>query len=211
MIAQSVDQFQFFPDVEREILAAGKLETAGFYTEAGLRLGRAWEAAMYAAAREFNLPLTDVTIEEIDNLRRQLQDRMGKIIQEKTPNAVRGLAEISKKLSEAIAALTENAVAREGQPSESPRRTDALLREFLRIAPTSRLQRQLAREGSETAIIRKLRNRVSHAALDGGERELSKDQYTEMNEAVENFLVALTGAVLGFRADARIRGQGEAA
>ncbi len=45
--------------VARELTRAEQLAEQGFYSEAGLRLGRAIEAGLYSIARELNIDLTN--------------------------------------------------------------------------------------------------------------------------------------------------------
>src|SRR5687768_5889266 len=94
------------PAAAREYERADVLHEAGFVTEAGLRLGRAVEAALYSIARDLDVSLTDKVIGDIEAIRKTLQDQGIDIMRKaQDVDPVRRLAEVTKSLSEAIAYL----------------------------------------------------------------------------------------------------------
>jgi len=189
------------PAAATEYEKASNLHDSGFVTEAGLRLGRAVEAALYSIARDLDVSLTDKVIEDIENIRKALAAKSVVIMRKAgDANQVRSLSDVSKSLSEAIASLIEDDNLRMGAPSTEPRRIDALLRDLLQVLENADTKAKLNRQQSVLMAIRVARNKAAHADPSGYPRELSEEEYQGLFSAVKEFLAALVNISIGVRA-----------
>jgi len=189
------------PAAGREYEKADMLYEAGFVTEAGLRLGRAIEAALYSIARDLDVSLTDKVIEDIEAIRKTLRDRGIDIMRKAQDGSqVRRLAEVSKSLSEAIASLIGDDKRREGAPAMEPRRVEAQVRELIQSAADDLTKAKLKRQQGVLASIRDARNKAAHADPSGGVRELAAEEYEVLLASVKEFLGVLIYIAIGVRA-----------
>ena len=186
--------------VLRELDRAERLAERGFYTEAGLRLGRVIEASLYTIADELGLDLTNRSIEKLANLGDSLRQNEINIMRKRTVDEVRLLANISKRLSEAIALLAQNELVRQGELDERPRPNEQLFRELLIKIIDDTVRQRLETNKDLLRTIQNQRNVAAHAALDGSERELDKADYDNLLGEVRLFLAALLDCIISERA-----------
>jgi hypothetical protein len=189
------------PASASEYEKAGRLHEAGFVTEAGLRLGRAVEAAVYSIARDLGVSLTDKVIKDIEAIRNTLNAKSINIMRKSQDvSQVRQLADVSKSLSEAIAFLIGDDKLREGEPTVEPRRQDALVRELIQLVEGKETKAKLKRQQNVLGSIRDARNKAAHADPSGVPRELVAEEYQKLHEDVEEFLNVLVRIAIGIRA-----------
>jgi hypothetical protein len=188
------------PAASREYEKADRLYRLGFVTEAGLRLGRTVEAALYSISRDLDVSLSEKVIEDIEVIRKTLQDKgIGIMRKAQDASEVRRLAEVSKSLSEAIAFLIGDGKRREGVPLAEPRRVDGLVRELIQLAPNEDTKAKLKRQQSVLRSIRDARNKAAHADPLGQSRELGPAEYDELLASVAEFLNVLVYIAIGVR------------
>jgi hypothetical protein len=194
------------PSAAIEYEKACKLHDAGFLTEAGLRLGRAVEAALYSIAREMDVSLTDKVIKDIEKVQDGLTAKSSTIMRRsKDASQVRGLADVSKLLSEAIASLIGDESLRMGIPSKEPKRTGALFSDLLQLLDDEDKKNKLNRHRGLLGPIMDVRNKAAHADPSGNPRELSVEEYRELLGVVDEFLTALVHIAIGTSATKQSR------
>ena len=186
--------------VVRELDRAEHLAQRGFYTEAGLRLGRVIEASLYSVADELGLDLTNRSIERLSNLTDSLRQYEVSIMRKQTVDEVRLLSNVSKRLSEAIAHLAQDELLREGVLDERPRPNEQLFRELLIKIMDTAVRQRLETNKDLLRTIQEQRNIAAHAALDRSEHELDKSGYEKLIEEVHLFLAALLDCIISERA-----------
>ncbi len=184
----------------RELARAEHLAERGFYTEAGLRLGRVIEASLYSIARELGLDLTNRSIERLANLADTLRQNEIGIMRRRSASEVRQLSNVSKRLSEAIAHLTQDELLREGELDDRPRPNEQLFRELLINIVDTTVRQRLETNQAILRTIQEQRNIAAHAALDGSERELDRSDYAGLIGEVSLFLSALLDCIISERA-----------
>lgn len=189
------------PAIERELRRAEQLAGHGFYTEAGLRLGRAVEAALYGVAIEFGLDLTNRVIDELKGLQDMLRQSQANLLRDPSSDNVRGLSNISKRVAECIARLAEEPAKRQGTLEESPRPNEQLYRELISLIEDKPSRRRLREVEERLRTIQGARNFAAHAALDGAERELDQQSYEDLSSEVEQFLSRLFDFRLGHQSE----------
>jgi hypothetical protein len=186
--------------VARELTRAEQLAEQGFYSEAGLRLGRAIEAGLYSIARELNIDLTNRTITTLANLTGSLRGAEINIMRKRTLDEVRLLSNVAKTLSDSIARLAQDEVLRGGALSEHPRPNEQLFRELVQKVADTNVRRRLEASKDLLRTIQEHRNAAAHAALDGSERELDEVDYEDLVEETDLFLASLLDCIISERA-----------
>ncbi len=186
--------------VARELDRAELLAARGFYTEAGLRLGRVIEASLYSIADELGVDLTNRSIEKLANLRDSLRQYEVQIMKRRTVDEVRQLANTSKRLSEAIVLLAQDELLRQGVRDEDPRPNEQLFRELLIKVVDDTVRQRLETNRELLRTIQNQRNTAAHAAVDGSERELDEADYGDLRGEVSLFVAALLDGIISERA-----------
>ena len=193
------------PAVWDELSRAAALARRKYYTEAGIRLGRAVEAALYCTARELDLEVSDRRIDEFVTLTDQLWQKEAQIIRKKTAGDVERLAEIAGGLTKLVCNLAANADARTGRQSSEPKRTLALLREMSgalgRRSPSDSVA--LQRHAPLLQEIQDSRNRAAHASISGETRELNAAEVSQMAADASTVIRGLLNIIVGARAATR--------
>lgn len=189
------------PQIWSEIIKSEDLFEKGFYTEATVRLGRCIERCLYGTGIELGLDIKNREISCLSGLNHTLRDVEIQVIKHRNIEHVRKLANISKRLCEAILELVQNPDCREGRLNEYPRRNEQLFREILLLVDEStkrRLesQRELLRE------IQTLRNLAAHASAEGEMNEISQQSYLNFEQNVSALLETLLNFRIGLFAEA---------
>jgi hypothetical protein len=191
---------EFGPAIAYELRRANELRESGLFTEATLRLGRAVEASLFATAREFEVSVVVKSIQILANLSKSLRDAEVNVMRKKSSEEVRSLSNVSKRLSEAIARLTENESARHGNENDIPRGPEEIFRDILQVVSEPSTHRRLkAHEGPLREIL-DARNAGAHPSLTGQLREVDKERFGRVAGLVDEFLGSLLDIMLGERA-----------
>ena len=196
------------PEAKVEMDKAKGLTALNLYTEAGVRVGRAVEAGLYAFARDIGAPVTDMRLQSLIRARNKLAECEVSILKEKSIEQVKGLAHVAKFLSQAIAVLAEDISTRDGLPTDEPKRTGALLNEIAQLTGDEVLARKVKSERAPLAEIMAWRNHAAHADPAGGTRELDEAGYMELEAKAESLLNSLSGYRVGARSAAAATGVG---
>ena len=196
------------PEAKEEMDKAKGLAASNLYTEAGVRVGRAVEAGLYSFARDIGAPVKDMRLKSLTKAQDQLIQSEVAILKEKSIEKVKGLAHVAKSLSQAIAVLAEDISARDGQPTDEPKRTVALLKEIAHLTTDVALARKVRSETAVLTEIMGLRNHAAHADPAGGARELDEAGYLELEAKAELLLNSLSGYMVGARSAAAATGVG---
>ena len=186
--------------VASELDRAAQLADRGFYTEAGLRLGRTIEAALYSTAHILGIDLTNRTIKNLTSLNSSLRAIELQIIRKGGLDEVRQLANVAKNLSDAVAHLAVDESLRSGVLEEQPRPNEALFRELLGKIADRNVQRRLRANEALLRTTQIHRNAAAHAALDGSERELDEADYEDFVQGTHSFLSVLLDCIVSERA-----------
>jgi hypothetical protein len=183
-----------------EAQRAKELEESGLYTEATMRLGRAVEASLYAAAAEFEVSVVAKSIEILANLGKSLRNAEINVMRKKSSEEVRSLSNLSKRLAEAIAQLAEDESARGGIDNDSPRPNEQIFRDIVQALSEPPAKRRLEAKNLLLREIQDARNAGAHASLAGHLREIDKTEFDRVTSLVNEFLGSLFEVVLGERA-----------
>lgn len=169
--------------VDREVRRSVELAKGEFYTEATLRLGRSLEAGIYAVARLMDIDLTATTRvnRELESVRRELEKAQDKIWLSRSPDNIALLADVMKKLSDAMVALIQ-------PPNEQLIKTEKiqarpnikLYSDLINKVANPALKTKLGLGKNKVKEIQNIRNSAAHAALDGSEREIDKTNFQEL-------------------------------
>ena len=178
--------------VFREMKMSALLVKEGCYTEAALRLGRALEAGIYELANLMEIDLTARVIPELDSIQQQIQEAQVKILSTQSAQEVRKLTNIIKNLADAIAALIEDPSQRVGKLTEDRARpNEQLYRELIQRINDPAQKAKLGKEIAQIRVMQSIRNHAAHAALDGTEREINKEEYIELTEKLSTVMATL--------------------
>jgi hypothetical protein len=193
------------PAVSHELSKAEALARRKFYTEAGLRLGRAVESALYCTARELSLEVSDRRIGEFTILSEQLWQKEAEIIRRKSPSEVEKLSEVAGVVARLIFRLAADPGARAGEPTVVPRRTDSLLREMLAALGNrdSADAIELQKHAPMMRRVQEMRNRAAHASNSGETRELEADDLNQLASDVSTVIRGLMHIIISAQAGAR--------
>jgi hypothetical protein len=186
-----------------ELRSAESLENTRFFTEASLRVGRAVEAVLYAYASALKMELLDREITELAGLVKTIRETQAKIIRTKNCDDVRSLSNVSKRLSEAISKLSEDADKRVGTPADSPKRSEQLFREirtYLKDTGYSENFNKLAPHEQMLRGLQEIRNRAAHASLDGDVSEIEEEEYRTFAEDASGFIMNMLQQIIGMEA-----------
>jgi hypothetical protein len=164
-------------------------------------MGRACEAALYAAAGLLGVPIVARSISQLRGLMQRLADIELDILRARDLGSVeRLLPGAAKVLSEAIAVLSSQDDARAGQPDENarPHSNVVLFREINRSLSKEQQfqQRRFKQIKSDLEAFQKVRNRTAHALPDGTLSECDEQQARDAIDFLNEFLAKLFEAVI---------------
>jgi hypothetical protein len=184
--------------VAHELVEASSRASAGLYTEAVMRLGRATEATLYGAAREFGIKL-QLHIPKLGELQDALRGVEAGILRKGHADEVRKLADISKQLAQAIVLLMEDSDARSGQTGERVRGNDSILSEIVGAIEDPSAKRRLGLNKGLLLEIMGERNSGAHASPTGDLREADRAIFPELEEKFYEFIEAILDVTIGKR------------
>jgi hypothetical protein len=169
------------------------------WTEAVMRLGRATEATLYAAAREFGVKI-QLHIPQLSDLQTKLRGHESKILKlSSSTEEVKKLADISKQLSQTIALLMESESSREGAEGERPRGNDSILNELIAAIDDSGAKRRLGAVKLQLQTIMQERNAGAHASPNGDPRETDPAIFPNLASEFEQFIRTVIDVAVGER------------
>lgn len=181
-----------------ELKEANKRAQKQLMTEAVMRLGRATEATLYAVAREYGVNL-QLHIPELAALQDSLRGIEAKILKSGDVSEVKKLAELSKQLSEAIAALMESEDSRGGASGDRVRGNDSILSELILAVDDPSSKRRLGQNKELLRSIMTQRNSGAHASLTGELRETDPSIFPGLAEEFLSFITAVLEVAIGER------------
>lgn len=193
------------PCCDHELRLAEEHFNNGLYTECVLRMGRACEAALYAAASQLGVLIAARSISQLKGLRDKLDNierdilRTGSLtsVTEKLPDA-------AKVLSKAIAELSSKEEARAGQPDDNARpHSNVVLLVAIQRSLSKEQQfqtRRFSQIKGQLENFQKRRNRTAHARPDGVLSECDEQQAKDAITFLNDFLGDLFEAVIADRA-----------
>lgn len=181
-----------------ELSEARRRKEDGLLTEAVMRLGRATEAALYAVARELKVDLR-LQIPQLASLQTALKGHEMRILKSRGTDDVKKLADLSKVLAQAIAALMEDVKGRRGESGERARGNDNILGELIEVVGEESSKRRLAQTKPLLQKIMKERNAGAHACPDGNRRETSAEVFPGLAEEFVEFIGTLLEVAIGER------------
>lgn len=182
--------------VAYELNEAKKRAEDQLTTEAVMRLGRATEATLYAVAREYEVNL-QLHIPELAALQDSLRGTEAKILKNGDVSEVRKLADLSKQLAEAIAALMENEDSREGASGDRVRGNDSILSELILVVDDPASKRRLGQNRELLRSIMTQRNSGAHASPTGELRETDPSVFAGLAKDFESFIRTLLEVAIG--------------
>jgi hypothetical protein len=181
-------------------LREAKLRTdAALLTEAIMRLGRATEATLYAAAREFGVRL-HLHIPHLSDIQEKLRGFEARILKKSSStDEVKKLSDISKQLSHTIALLMESESFREGTVGDRVRGNDSILNELIESIDDSGSKRRLGRTKELLQKIMRERNSGAHASPTGEPRETDPSVFPELAGEFQDFIRTIIEVAAGER------------
>jgi hypothetical protein len=182
-----------------ELRRADERARAGQFTEGVMRLGRATEAALYAAAREFHVKIR-LHIPQLSQLQAKLRGIEAKIIQShRSTDQVKSLADLSKQLSQAIAELMEREDLRAGTDSNAPRNASSILNELKEVVESSDSKRRLGMIQSTLQKVMDARNGGAHACPTGASREADPAEFPQLAQDFGDVIRTVIEVLVGER------------
>lgn len=185
--------------VAEELREAKSRAAACLYTEAVMRLGRATEATLYAAAREFEVSL-QLHIPQLANLQDKLRGLELRILTHQTTDKVKELSALSTQLCEAIIALLESEVSRKGSEGPRPRGNDSILKALTEAIDGKEAKRRLGMTNGALQSIMKRRNAGAHASLSGDAQETDPSEFPDLATEFQAFIKTVIEVAIGERA-----------
>jgi len=179
-----------FKAVSHELTESQERMGMGLYTEAILRLGRATEASVYAAADTFGIDPT-VGIREFSDLHGKLTGTESLIIKSRSSGDVdQHLDEFTKQLQTVVEAMRKDFRVdfskTNGEAGQSPRGSLRLLKDVHLNATKPHTRRKAKRTHTLLRQVMGARNDSAHAAPDGRIREVvAKDVGPLLDDGVE--------------------------
>ena len=183
--------------VAKELREAKLRTDAVLLTEAILRLGRATEATLYAAAREFGVRL-HLHIPQLSDIQEKLRGFEAKILKKsRSTDEVKKLSDISKQLSHTIALLMESESFREGTVGDHVRGNDSILNELIESIDDSGSKRRLGKTKESLRKIMRERNSGAHASATGEQRETVPSVFPELASEFQDFIRTIIDVATG--------------
>jgi len=128
----------------------------------------------------------------LDNIQQQIQEAQVRITSEQSVQEVRKLANVIKKIADAIATLIEDPSQRVGELKEDRARpNEQLYRELIQRIDDDAQKAKLGKEMVQIRAMQTIRNHAAHAALDGTEREINKEEYIELTKKLSTVMGTL--------------------
>jgi hypothetical protein len=186
-----------------ELRMANERARAGQFTEGVMRLGRATEAALYAAANEFGMKIR-LHIPQLSQLQARLRGIEAKIIKShRTTDQVRSLADLSRQLSQAIADLMESEDLRAGKDSDAPRSPSSILNELKEIVESPNSRKRLNMIVGTLRTVMDARNGGAHACPTGATREADPDEFPQVAQDFSDVIRTVIEVLVGERSRRR--------
>lgn len=180
-----------------ELAESEKRSDADLYTEAILRLGRATEASVYAAAGEFEIDPT-LGIPELANLQRDLAGTESLILKSENPQEVdRCLRLFYEKLERAADCIRADFQKSQGEAGLSPRGTSRVLKDIHLKASASHTRRKAERTATLLRHVMRARNSSAHAAPDGRIQKIEAADFDRLYNDGAELIVSILLFVLG--------------
>jgi len=199
-----LDLITYAEEAEYDAVAAELRHAQGrvsdkLWTEAVMRLGRATEATLYAAGREFGVKL-QLHIPQLSELQTKLRGLESKILKRSSStDEVKKLADISKQLSQTIASLMESESFREGAEGDRPRGNDSILNELIEAIDDSGAKRRLGAVKGQLQKIMQERNAGAHASPSGDPRETDPAIFPDLAAEFQQFIRTVIEVAVGER------------
>lgn len=168
------------------------------FTEAVMRLGRATEATLYAVAREFDVDLK-LHIPALAALQESLIGAETMIMKSGGAAEVKLLANVSKKLSLAVADLMECENSRKGISGERVRGNARILNELILVVGDPSSRRRLKKNKELLNSVMNQRNSGAHACPIGSKREIDPGCFPKLAADFQDFIRAVIEVSIGER------------
>jgi hypothetical protein len=191
-----------FDAVSHELTQSQKRLDNGLHTEAVLRLGRATEACVYAAAGTFGIDAT-VGIREFSDLHGKLTGTESLIIKSRSPGDVdRHLDELTKQLKTVVESMRDDFSKTNGEAGQSPRGSLRLLKDVHLNATKPHTRRKAKRTHTLLRQVMGARNDSAHAAPDGQIREVAANDVDRLLDDGAELITSIIMFALGQRSNA---------
>ena len=184
--------------VYRELKKSQLLVEHGFYTEASLRLGRAVEACIYSTARLLGMSVSVAGLSRLNQIGDEIGAAQVMIAQGQSDNGIKKLLKCIKDLADAVDILVvpkPNISPKQSREKNLPSRQlyNAIKEQIgkLEIKDKSTISAKLGKEFSQVDELLRIRNNAAHASLDGEEREVNREEYTDLVGKVSTVISTL--------------------
>lgn len=174
-----------------ELIAVNRLVESALYTEAGVRIGKACEAAVYSAAKSWEVGSSYRVVPLIESLRNDLRSVEVSIMKDLNIDAVKKISDTSRSITKLAIELTEHQNKRSGADSSSEKKTVFEMIKDLKakIAPVDiGKARRLDQLSDDIKGIMTFRNTCAHANVDGKPVVVTREMIVEIAEFADRFL-----------------------
>jgi hypothetical protein len=186
-----------FAAVAHELAESRRRSANGLHTEAVLRLGRATEASIYAAAEKFGIDPT-LGIRELANLHAELAGTESRILKSTTADEVHHhFDNLTKRLARVAKDMQGDFTKAQGRAGQTPRGSSRILKDIQLNATKSHTKRKADRTRTLLRHVMNARNDSAHASPHGHIREVIPPDFDRLRDDGVELILSIILFTLG--------------